>query len=150
MLKYLEEAIKSELNASDLYKMFCRVFPEDYSFWWKLSIEEEDHASLLRSAYQFYKVQDLPFEITQDDLNRLIEFNNTFDNIIKEFESLPTRRHAFQIAISLENSVGEIHYQKFMTDLNKTDKLSIIFKKLNRDDINHENRIKEYISRNRI
>ena len=44
----LEESIKLELNVSKLYGIFSSAFPEDADFWKKLSLEEENHAVLIK------------------------------------------------------------------------------------------------------
>lgn len=150
ILDYLEEAIQSELNAAELYRMFCEYYPEDYSLWWKLCEEELDHASLLKSAIQFYEFGDIPFDISDTDLVVLTDLNKGFLSIIEEFKKNPSRKYAFDIALQLESSVGEVHYQKFMTNSDKNDHLSLILKKLNKDDINHESRIKDYMLKNKI
>ncbi len=150
ILDYLEEAIQSELNASELYRTFSEYYPEDYNLWWKLTEEELDHASLLKSAIQFYEFGNIPFDISDTDLEVLTELNGGFLSIIEEFKKNPSRKYAFDIAIQLEGSVGEVHYQKFMTNSDKNDYLSIILKKLNKDDINHESRIRDYMLKNKI
>jgi hypothetical protein len=150
ILVYLEEAIHSELNVSDLYRVFSKHSPEDNDFWSRLCEEELSHASLLKAAIQFYQLVDIPFEVSDEDIKVLIDFNKGFESITKEFEKNPSRKYAFDIALQLENSVGEAHYQKFMTSEDKTDYLSKILKKLNKDDINHEARIRDYMLKNNI
>ncbi|MEE8377166.1 MAG: hypothetical protein V3R45_02225 [Candidatus Aminicenantaceae bacterium] len=45
----LETSIELELLVSDLYSLYNEIFPEDSDFWWDLSFEEKNHASLLES-----------------------------------------------------------------------------------------------------
>ena len=144
-LKYLDEAVQNELNVSCLYKIFYEYYPEDYIFWWQLSIEEENHASLLRSGKEFHKVVNIPFDISESDMKVLSELNKGFPSIVEEFKKNPSRKYAFDIALHLENSVNEIHYQNFMINNEKDDQISRIFKKLNDDDIDHAIRIKKYM-----
>jgi len=149
ILDYLEEGVKNELNVSYLYAAFYYACPEDYQFWWDLSMEEVNHASLLRSGMDFCKFGDSPFEVSDKDLQELIELNIQLPCIIEEFKKNPSRKKAFEIALELENSVGEIHYQKVMTS-DKNDQLIKIFKKLNKDDMDHETRIRRYMRENDI
>ena len=48
------EAIQLELNVAKLYMTFQTIFPQDDEFWWDLVIEEQNHASLLRSGVEFF------------------------------------------------------------------------------------------------
>jgi hypothetical protein len=148
-MDYLEEGVKNELNVSQLYSIFYTYCPEDHKFWWDLSMEEVNHASLLRSAKEFYKAGYFPFEISNEDIKEIVDLNDMFPSIIEDFKNNPSRKKAFEIAIKLENSVGEMHYQKFMTNDND-DKITKIFKKLNKDDKNHEERIRKYMIENNI
>lgn len=61
----------------------------------------------------------------------------------------PEDAEAFNIALNIENSAGEIHFEKFM---NKETELKIdhIFQQLNKDDKDHANRISSYMNRNSI
>jgi len=45
----IEKAIQLELNVAELYIRFHKLFPSDASFWWKLAIEEKNHAALLKT-----------------------------------------------------------------------------------------------------
>ena len=50
-----------------------------------------------------------------------------------------------EIAYEIENSAGEVHYQNYMSE-DIDDDLRSIFKRLNRADIDHAKRIKEYMA----
>jgi len=52
--RLIDEAIKLELNMAELYLSFHNRFSEDAGFWWKLTIEEKNHASLLKSGKQYF------------------------------------------------------------------------------------------------
>ena len=61
---YLNEAIELELNVSDLYLLFYNLFPMDSNFWWNLTIEEKNHAALLKNLKDLYHVcHEFPEEI---------------------------------------------------------------------------------------
>jgi hypothetical protein len=149
-LKYLDEAVQNELNVSELYKMFYEYYPEDYNFWWTLSIEEQKHASLLNSGKEFHKIGDVDFEMSESDIKVLFELNKGFQTIVEDFQTNPSRRYAFDIALGIENTVMERHYESFMTTHKKNDQISKILQKLNHDDVDHMNRIKQYMSENNI
>ena len=61
----------------------------------------------------------------------------------------PTRVEAFKYAFELENSVGEFHFQSFMTSESNS-QMTKIFQKLNGDDINHAKRIANYMKDSNI
>ncbi len=149
-LKYLDEAVQNELNVSELYKMFYEYYPEDYNFWWTLSIEEQKHASLLNSGKEFHKIGNVDFEMSDSDITVLVELNEGFQTIVEDFKKNPSRRYAFDIALAMESTVMEMHYENFMNTHKKNDQISKVLQKLNHDDIDHANRIKRYMSENNI
>ena len=57
---------------------------------------------------------------------------------------LPSRFDAFQYAYEIENSVGEFHFELFMTTIPDSSVMKI-FQKLNGEDVNHAKRIKLYM-----
>ena len=150
LMKYIKEGTALELNVAFLYANFYLTFPEDYDFWYALSSEEVNHASLLRSCEEFQKVGDINIDISDTEIEVLSNLNKKFKDIISDFKQNPTRKKCFDIAMKLENSAGEIHYQKFMMNPEKNDRLSNVLKKLNDDDINHHERIKKYMIDNKI
>ena len=143
----LEESIKLELNVSELYKIFSSAFPEDADFWKKLSLEEENHAVLIKLVkVELLSSDEFPSEILSSSLENLIEANNRLFSLLKEYkDNPPSREKAFNVALSIEESAGEIHYQnatKMTSDLEyiKT------FQRLNKDDKDHSERIRKYMS----
>ena len=58
-----------------------------------------------------------------------------------EFRANPNRVKAFELAYKIEISAVEAHYQKYL-ETEEIDSLRKIFLQLNRDDIDHANRIK--------
>lgn len=150
VLEYLSQSIDLELNASKLYSLFASLNPEDSIFWNKISFEEVNHASLLRSGIEFYKLNMFPVNILSNDIEELKAVNNEFDKIMSDYIKNPSRKKAFQIAIDLETSAGESHFQDFMSDENENSQISKIFKKLNHDDVDHLNRLIEYMEENNL
>jgi len=141
--KYLDEAIKLELNVSNIYRIFSLANIEDENFWWKLSMEEINHASLLKSGLVYVKAGIFPDDMLSDDIENMIIMNDMFDSIIEDFNNNPSRGNAFDIGIKLEESAGESHYQSVMKSETENEIIDI-FKRLNRDDMNHLQRILEY------
>jgi ferritin len=146
----IEEAIKVELYASDLYMLFYRKFPEDAQFWWQLAMEEQNHAALLKTVRQMNSVElKIPPEILPASIQELIQSNNRLKEAIKDFEERPDREKAFHFAYLTEHSAGELHYDTFMKHAVES-KLASVFIKLNGEDINHAKRIEEYMTEHDI
>jgi hypothetical protein len=143
ILQYLDEAISLELKVSELYHLFSNAFIDDKDFWWQLEIEEKNHAALLKSGKSFYDFGKFPEEIFPNRLELLQESKLKVISLIKSFNSDWTRKKAFDTAIDLENSAGEIHFQNFMHSQEQSD-IADVFRKLNRNDSDHSQRIKEY------
>lgn len=146
----IEEAIKLELNVSDLYMLFYRQFPDDSQFWWKLSIEEQNHAALLKTVRLMNNTAlEIPRDIVPAGLDELLVSNKRLEDAIDEFKAHPDRTRAFQFAYLVEHSAGELHYESFMNHGNES-KLTEVLRKLNRDDINHAERIRQYMADHHI
>jgi rubrerythrin len=145
IIKYFDEAIKVELNASKIYAIFSQKFPEDKSFWWSLSLEEINHASLLESEKIFYEVNVSPDELFSVDLEELININDSLQKIILQFKDNISSENAFKIALEIENSAMELNYQK-LAESAKSSRAINLFKELNRADKNHAKRILDYMN----
>jgi rubrerythrin len=146
LFQVLEEAIELELNVAELYLFFSYHFPEDNDFWWKLALEEKNHAALLKSGQQYFVEANLfPEEILSCKLDILIRINQKIKNFITKFqETPPCRETALQVALELEQSAGEVHFQTAMEIL-PTSKALEMFQYLNRDDKDHAARIQAYM-----
>jgi hypothetical protein len=46
----IDDAITLELNISNIYESFSKLFHEDSDFWSELVCEEKNHATLLETA----------------------------------------------------------------------------------------------------
>lgn len=138
---FLEESIKLEINASNIYLLFGKYLHQHKEFWEKLSFEELNHAALLKTAIQFNENDILPESfIDLNIIEQLKTTNKIFPELIEKFKNNPTISNAKSIAILIESSVGEIHYQKIMNE-DSDNKIIKIFQKLNNDDKNHLERI---------
>jgi hypothetical protein len=151
----VEASIRLELNVADLYGLFHAAFPQHEEFWWKLRLEERNHAALIRSAKeQFDPVGKFPVELVSSQLAEITEINNKLQSLIERFSiHSPSEPEAFSIALLLEQSAGEVHYQKFMEiDAKQGSGCPIckIFQQLNEDDKDHAERIKNYMDTNGI
>ncbi|MCG8341672.1 MAG: rubrerythrin family protein [Chlorobiales bacterium] len=145
----LDLSIVHEINISRLYTLFHDLFEEDEDFWWQLSIEERSHAALLRNEQKARKhAETVPENLLASDLEALKSSNEKIESLINKFTAHPpSREEAFRTAHDLEMSVGEIHYQEFMS--RKSCSLSDeLFKQLNLEDKDHADRIKSYMQAN--
>ena len=135
-----------ELNISDLYQLFSVKFPGDYDFWWRLSMEEINHAALIESIDDVFTEETiLPPDLVDKRIEELYEMNLSIKDRIEQYKSEPPiRSESFKIAINLENSIGEFHFELFMTE-EPGSQMAEIFQKLNGDDINHARRIDIYM-----
>ena len=142
----VDESIKLELNIANLYKYFSTIFPEDTDFWQKLCSEEEQHASLIKTGRdELLSYDEFPSELLSPTLKALIGTNNKLISLLKEFKDKPpSRESALNIARSLEESAGEIHFRQGM-NMRPTSEYIKIFQNLNKDDIDHAQRIREYM-----
>jgi len=150
MIDEINELVELELNVSKLYKMFSKKYIEDYNLWWELSEEEERHASILEIAKNFLLVKKFSHDILPKEMEDIKNLNLNFQKITDDFYENGTRRNAFDLALNLENSTGEVHYQLMMTNNDKINTMIDIFKKLNKEDINHAIRIQQYMKENNI
>jgi len=114
LYQLLEASIQLELNLAKLYTLFNDLFEEDEEFWWQLAMEERGHAALLQQEKKDPSVV-FPENLLTKDLEALNEANRLIINLVTQFqEQPPTRRDAFDMALELELSAGESHYQEFL------------------------------------
>ena len=144
---FIEEAIQLEMNAADLYTLFSEAIPADADFWAGLSWEERNHASLLKTARDvLLPVEQFPGEILPNFIQSLVDTNNWLNSLRDEFaKEPPDRKSAFAIALKVENSAGEKHFQRVMAGPSES-KFVKVFQELCEDDINHYDRIKKYMA----
>ncbi|RNC69242.1 MAG: hypothetical protein ED859_08380 [Desulfuromonadales bacterium] len=147
MVRLINEMIALELNAARLYSLFQDLFPEDALFWQALFIEEENHANLLKNGRRHFLSKGLfPLEMVPESLDPLVEKNRELERQLDFYgEAPPSREEALLAALGLEQSVGELHYQQAMEGDARTEALKI-FQTLNKDDLNHAARIREYMA----
>ena len=146
---YLKESIDLELNIGDLYQWFSVKFAQDYDFWWKISIEEMNHAALIESINDVFLSEGAsPTDSIEKQTQELQKMNVLVKERMEQYKlNPPTRHEAFQYGLELENSAGESHFEQFMTSVPNSPVLKI-FQKLNGDDINHALRMENYMKTN--
>ena len=142
-----DEAIQLELNVAKLYETFYHAFPEDAHFWCELVLEEKNHAALLQSGKDTFAPKGkFPIEMMPPSIQELKSVNSEIQDIIKKYQdTIPSREDAFNIALKLEQSAGELHFQQFMEKESESE-LDRIFQRLNRDDKDHAERLREYMN----
>jgi hypothetical protein len=148
--KFIDEAIELELIISELYLAFHYKFSEDSQFWWKLSIEEKNHASILKNLKFLAGIinkapEEFIFHFDDSITNTIRKVEIAIEATEKEF----TRQDTFLIACDIENSNGEYRYQKFCENNDLSPEFRI-FQKLNKSDKDHLKRIKKYMAENQI
>lgn len=149
LLKVIDESIKLEENASELYHIFYEYFIEDSDFWWELHMEEKNHSLLLQSIRDvFIPYDNFPEKLFADSLSLIKEANSVLEETIESMRmNKPTRLVAFVTALKLEESAGEAHFQEFM-ESDFGSKFEDVIRRLNREDKNHYNRIDKYMKEN--
>jgi len=110
----IEESIKLELNIADIYTFFYNTFPEDSDFWWQMALEEKSHANLIKSGRDTF-LDQFPHKLLAPSVQTLNNTNNKLISLLKEYkEKPPSRETAFNIALNIEQSTGELHFQLAM------------------------------------
>jgi ferritin len=143
LLNYIDQAIALEVNTANLYRLFAKKCPQDREFWFRLEVEEMNHAALLRAGKEFAVFNKFPAGLLPENIRQLADTNQLIIDGMDKFMKNPERAYCFELAIELENEAGELHYQQFM-ESESQEELATLFKKLNRDDYQHAERIKTY------
>lgn len=142
----LNEAVELERTAAELYRLYSELFIEDKAFWYQLSEEEVRHAALIGTAIDFF--EHFPEEIASGDLGSLKKVNEEVSGTIAQYREVPpSKQVAYQYAFELESKAFELHFQK-LTEKSSEDVPEIArLQKLNADDKDHAERIKELIGK---
>ena len=143
----IDESIRLELNVAKVYTCFGDTFPEDSDFWNKLVLEEEEHAYLIKMEKStFLTPHQFPSEFLVSSVKMLCETNNMLISVLKEYnEKPPSRESAFNIALDIEKSAGEDHYQRAMEQSTTSSTMETL-QILNKGCKNHADRISTYMS----
>jgi ferritin len=145
LIQLANKAMQLEYNVSKLYMIFRDSCPEDTEFWWKLVIEESNHAALIKSGLDYFMPEGyFPYEIfpSMEDLQKN---NRELVSLLEKYiNHPPSREIAFNLALRTEMSAAELHFQNTMTKSTDSDVLKL-FQKLNQDDKDHAKRIRVYM-----
>ncbi len=145
ILQLFEASIHLELNMAHLYRSFHAAYAEDSEFWLELSLEEENHATLLHSVKKSFlaEAKSFPHDLLCESLEDLLGSNAQVSEIAQEHKKM-TRVEAFNTAFELEHLAGELHYQRFMKHA-PASVLAGVFQQLNGEDKDHARRILGYM-----
>lgn len=143
----LDAAIQLELGVSRLYLRFHHDLPDDSAFWWQLAMEEKNHAALLRSADQMaLSAAGVPAGLLPGQVQELRDLTARIEEHLVRYAGTPAARtEAFALALELEQSSGESHFQNFM-EADGGGPLARIFQALNRGDMDHAQRLRAYMA----
>ena len=146
LAQLIDESIKLELNVSKIYRFFCNTFPEDSAFWRKLVLEEKNHADLIRSGKdRFLLPSQFPSKLLVSSVQTLCKTNNKLISLLKKYnEKPPSRESAFNIALNIEKSAGELQFQLAM-EKSPTSSIMEVLQILNKGCKDHANRILAYM-----
>lgn len=144
--RILDETIQLELNVADLYLSFSHAFSEDKDFWVHLAVEEKNHAALLRSGkLESLDKGNFPANALTTNLDALIKVNKEVKALGKAHKRKPpSRASAFEIAIKVEESTGEIDFSCFM-EQEANSLAAKLFSRVNSEDRDHALRLRDYM-----
>jgi len=147
-LALLHASIDLELNISNLYMLYSRLYEKDASFWWQMAMEEKNHAALLRSAEHYIDLHRFPEELLFGKLDIINGYNTAIVESISRYErESPSADEAFRYAFHLEDSAAELHFQETMLK-HPESKVIGIFQNLCGEDKEHARRIRVLMEEN--
>ncbi|MCA1797190.1 MAG: hypothetical protein LC645_06570 [Geobacteraceae bacterium] len=147
----LEASIELELQVAKLYLLFYHKIPQDSDFWWNLMLEEQNHAALLRSIKDVFVPRgSIPENMVAESLDSITRSCVALQRWHQYFSaSPPSRDQAFNLALGMENSAAELHFQRFM-DKTPDSKEEEVFQQLNAGDKDHAQRLLDYMDAHNI
>jgi rubrerythrin len=139
-----ETSVGFEKNIAELYLRFSAMFDDDREFWWKLSLEEQNHSALFRSFLErFLPAKLFPDDILDPDIERLAAADT---HVLAAIERLaanpPSPIDACRMAIEIEEMSGERFFQEAMVKESSSEALALV-QRINNEDKNHAIRIRE-------
>jgi len=139
----VEACAQLERKVGELYAVFHAAFPEHADFWMQLCLEEQNHAALFDSGQKYFApVGRFPADLMAVSPKDLSAVSDRVGSLLVSYQrKLPSVEEAFNVALSLEQSAGEIHFQRFMEERGGSS-LDQIFRQLNRDDKDHAERLR--------
>jgi rubrerythrin len=129
-----------------LYSLFEKKYPQDCAFWKQLVVEEVNHAGLLETLLEYIiDSKDIHKILLEVDEDSVLAINDKLENIIATFNDTAfSRENALLVALQIEQSAGEAHFQRVSAATDASVPVSI-FQSLVGDDRDHANRINKYI-----
>jgi ferritin len=147
----IDESIKLELNVAKIYMFFCDTFPEDSDFWRRLGLEEDDHADIIKLGRDASGLcNPFPSELLASSVQMLYKTNSKLILMLNEYNKKPPPREmAFNTALNIEKSAGELHFQ-LAIETSPTSGIMEVLQALNNGRKDHANRILAYMYDKRI
>lgn len=143
LVELLDEAAALELNVGELYKLFSHACPEDQDFWWRIALEEGNHASLIEGAKKLVIDGVVPRSILPADIRVLRDANTRIKTLHQAMkENPPSRKQALSTALELEEMAAEEHLQKFLGD-HSDSRIVQMFQQLHAADQHHSERLQK-------
>lgn len=144
MAATLEESVAYEERLAELYRLFAKRHPRDEAFWSELAVEEEHHAAILRSLGVWVAIGADVAHVVAPSLPKLKKSNAVLSRVLERARKEPvTRSDAFNIALNLERTASEAHFQKTMVGkAGGNDKLAGAMRRLCAFDKDHLKRIR--------
>jgi hypothetical protein len=72
-----------------LYFLFHTLLPDDADFWWKLVLEEKNHAALIKSGKEYFEPKGkFPHNLLAKSLEDLEDINSRLNYLIKKYEKM--------------------------------------------------------------
>lgn len=140
--------IDFESAISEIYMEFSRMFPNDKEFWWRIAMEEKNHAAIIQSGRDVFNSMGLfPVELTSLSVGYLkeaLEEKKTLLSRVKEQPQNLTRKKAVAIAIKIEERDIENIFQELMK-IHPELKSIKVFQTLNKETCDHAVRLLRYL-----
>jgi len=143
ILELLKKSISLEKRIGQLYTLFAQYYEEDNLFWKDLAEEENKHARTLEGLQPWLNMGANLDDYILQNLNELTEKNISLKKVIQfALDEPPTREMAFNVALKIELTASELHYQKIITK-HTDDKLLQSMQELCGADKDHAKRIRK-------
>lgn len=144
----IRRLVDIEENVGKLYRLFGAMHPVDFEFWMQLATEEDRHAALLRYHGEcIVQSSVLNERLFSSSVETIFTFNAKIEEILlSRVNQVPNRKDCFAIAMQIEESAGEIHFQDAMPVTEEAVAFEVL-QTLYADDKDHASRIKAYVTR---
>ena len=142
----MRRLVELELAVAALYNLFADRYIEDREFWLCLKDEEIQHARLLKQVETDQKGSPddvcIASPVSSDVVDIMIAQIHTLLNDIDS--QVLSRKEVSFIALQLEQSAGEFHYQAVASAFNQKQDNALLSQLLE-DDVDHAKRIRNYL-----